>query len=434
MGVANLAATLVGLVAVGVVPPATARQVDVGAPQPATARLSVKPDKGFVDDAFALDPSGSRVVLIRTDREEFQRVEIHDLDAAKPEPATAGAAKASVRGFDLVPPSRGVESIAFLPDGASLLLVGPGPDGGRVAEAMDLSGKVLGKMNVPAEFAVGGTGSDAKLVTLERRPGRGGEVNYVVSPFKLPSLKAAGKARTYALGGDGLLRPSGLGPVGFFDGYSKMLARRPGAYDKKKDVRQPDGQAVLDLLSGKTISTGPIDDVYSWARLMRLRPEHPNRTAFVQLAGANAGPTDQVALSAGAGAGTGTGAGKAATGVELVDPSGRLTRLELAIPFRLYDRLTLKDQEGPAPGMLTFALEVDPVNPDAVARKKADARVLDVYGVGGENPRAARLRARVALSAQPIVWSVAGNRLVVLHRFKSFARGGDRLDVYDLEN
>jgi hypothetical protein len=31
-----------------------------------------------------------------------------------------------------------------------------------------------------------------------------------------------------------------------------------------------------------------------------------------------------------------------------------------------------------------------------------------------------------------VSWSTGGDRLVVLRRFKSFARGGDRIDVYDL--
>ena len=38
----------------------------------------------------------------------------------------------------------------------------------------------------------------------------------------------------------------------------------------------------------------------------------------------------------------------------------------------------------------------------------------------------------MALDAQPTAWSIAGNRLVVFRRFKSFARGGDKIDVYDL--
>jgi len=387
-----------------------------GVPVPAKPRLTVKPERGFVDDAFALDAGGKRLALIRTDREQFQRVEIHDLGAPQ------GAA---VAGFD-VPPTREIESMQFLPDGAGLLLIGPTADGGQAAEVTDLTGKVLGKAALAGRFAVATRGHESMLVMLERREGQGkpGQLAYVVSPLKLPTLKPAGKPRTYPLTDEGALRVNGLVPVGFFDGYSRLLARRPGAYDKKKDARQPDGQAVVDLLSGKTVSSGPIEDAYGWARLTRLRQDHPNRTAFVQLAGVNAGP-----------AVPGDAAAKAATGVELVDVTGRLTPLELAVPFRLYDRLTLKDQEGPTPGALTFALEIDPVNPDAVARKKADARALDVYACSlGATAKEARLRLRVALDKQPLVWSVAGDRVAVLHRFKSFARGGDRIDVYDLGN
>lgn len=409
--VAIVAAALAGTVVAGVAlaPPDRGG----GAPQPAAAapRLSVKPERGFVDDAFALDAAGKRLAVIETDKETFQTVKIFELDAQESAP----------RVFELAPPTRVVESISFLPSGAGLLLVGPGADGARVAETVDLTGKVLGRTSLPADFATTGSGRDAKLVMLERREGRGGEVSYVVSPFMLPTLKPAGKPRTYPLGGDGALRPSGLVPVGFFEGYSKLLTRRPGGYDRKKDARQPDGQSVLDLLSGKAVSAGPIEDVYGWARVTRLRPERPNRTLFVQVAGANAGP-----------AAAGEKAAKGEAGVELVDAAGRLTPLELAVPFRLYDRSTLKDQEGPAPGVLTFGLEVDPVNADAVARQKADRRALDVYGiaVGG----VARLRARVALGSQPVLWAAAGDRVVVLSRFKSFARGGDRLDVYDLAN
>jgi hypothetical protein len=141
----------------------------------------------------------------------------------------------------------------------------------------------------------------------------------------------------------------------------------------------------------------------------------------VQVAGTNAGPET-----------AGQKAPKGEAGIELVDAAGRLTPIPLAVPFRLYDRSTLKDQEGPAPGVLTFGIEVDPVNADAVARQKADRRALDVYGLAVG--RAAGLRARVALGTQPVVWAAAGDRVVVLSRFKSFARGGDRIDVYDLAN
>jgi hypothetical protein len=249
-------------------------------------------------------------------------------------------------------------------------------------------------------------------VTVDRRSGTTGDLTYAVTSLKLPTLKPASAPRKYVVGGDGLLRSFGMTPLAFVDGYSLLLAQRPGSYDKKKDARQPDSQAILDLLSGKVISNGPIDDLYGWARTTRLRKEHPNRTAFVELADTTGGQS----------------------GIEFVGPTGRLSPLPLAVPFRIYDRFTLKDQEGPSPDVVTFAIQVDPVNPDAVARKKADPASLDVYEVLVSHPDVARLRARVAVGAQPVVWSVAGTRLAVLRRFKSFARGGDRIDLYDLAN
>ncbi len=377
-----------------------------GSPTPTEPRLSLKADRGFFDDPWTLDPSGKRLAAIHTDRDEFQRIEIFDLEAASATPTSM---------LNLPPPARVFESLSFLPDGDGLLLVSAGPVNTHVVDVLDLTGKSLGRTGPVSEFGITTRGAETVLVTIERRLGRAGELTYVVSPWKLPALKPAGKPRSYLLGGDGALRSPALVPIAFFDGFSKLLATRPGAYDKKRDARQPDAQSVLDLLSGKPVSEGPIDDIYGWARTTRLRRERPNRTAFVQLSDGLATKTD------------------GQTGIELLDPAGRLIPLPLAVSFRLYDRFTLKDQEGPAPGVVHFGIEVDPVNPEAVARKKADQHALDIYAVPVAHPETSRLRARVAMDKQPVVWTAAGDRLVVQRRFRSFARGGDRFDVYDLQ-
>ena len=375
--------------------------VPIGSPEETKARLKLTPERGFYDDAWALDPLGQRLALIRTDRDDFQRVEIFDLESQKAAPVST---------IELPPPARVFEGLSFLPGASGLLLVSAGPADTQVVEAIDATGRSLGKTGPVAGFGSVTRGGEPLLVTLERRTGRAGELTYVVATLKLPSLKSAGKPHSYLVGTDGALRTPPVVPVAFFDGYSKLLAQRPGWYDRKKDARQPDAQSVVDLLSGKPVFEGPIEDVYGWARTTRLRREHPNRTAFVQMADVVAGQS----------------------GVELCDPTGRLIRLPLAVPFRLYDRFTLKDQEGPDPGLITFGIQVDPVNVDAVARKKADLPYLDVYSTEIAHPEANRLRARVPLDARPVVWSTAANRLVVLRRYRSFARGGDGVDVYDL--
>ena len=389
-------------------------------------RFSLRPEHGFFDDAWAVDPAGARLAVIETDRATFQKVEIYAsaADSSQVKPLFT---------FDLPPPLRALESMAFWPDGAGLLLIsGAGPDL-HLVESIDTAGKVVGKVTSVFAFGFATMTGEARLpvlVAVERRPGTKGQVTYVVTPLRFPGLKPAAKARRYEVAADGTLRPEGLLPVGFFDGYSKLLAQRPGRYDKKKDARQPDAQAVLDLLAGKLLGDAPIEDVYGFARTSRLRRERPNRTAFVQLADTISTPGNSLQH-------------KPDSGVELVDPAGGLVALPLAVPFRLYDRFTLNDQEGPQPDTVHFGIQIDPVNPDAVARKKADQPFLDVYTIPLAHPADTRLRARVALDSQPTVWAVAGAAgrppgkdrlqvLVVFHRFKSFARGGDHIDVYDL--
>ena len=396
-------------------------------------RLSLKAGRGFYDDAWALDPTGKQLALVETDADSFQELRVLDLDADPGKPGKV---------FELPHPPRELEGLSFLPVNSGFLLVtaaiqsaataghrtGAGTEAGtdgHLLESFDGSGHLLGKAGPVSAFGVASRSAGPVLVTLDRRSDKAANLVYVVSSLKVPTLKSAGPARRYVVGGDGLLRTPSLAPAGFLEGYSKLLTTRPGSYDRKKDVRQPDSQSVLDLLSGKPISDAPIEDVYGWARTTRARREHPNRTAFIQLSDTGIGDPGAIAVGAGS-------PKPARAGVELLDPAGRLAIVSLAVPFRIYDRFTLKDQEGPTPGLVHFGIQVDPVNPDAVARQKADKPFLDIYTVPTGRPDACKHRARVALDSQPVVWAVAGDRLVVFRRFKSFARGGDRIDVYDL--
>jgi hypothetical protein len=138
---------------------------------------------------------------------------------------------------------------------------------------------------------------------------------------------------------------------------------------------------------------------------------------------------------------------------ELVDERGLIHPVVLPGNPRVYDRQSLVVGDHDAPGRLTFSLLIDPVNPDAVARKKADAPFLDVFelhtdnlptGRSPEPPTAARpalaavpslrpaLRAHVPVTDRPVVWTRRQDTLAILTRFKSFARGGDRVDVLRL--
>ena len=87
-------------------------------------------------------------------------------------------------------------------------------------------------------------------------------------------------------------------------------------------------------------------------------------------------------------------------------------------------------RKAPRPISLTFGLAVDPLNPDAVKRRKPDLPMLDLYSADASTGEVT-LRGRV-FTPRPVTYRTRADTLVVLKRFKSFARGGDELQVFDL--
>jgi hypothetical protein len=184
-----------------------------------------------------------------------------------------------------------------------------------------------------------------------------------------------------------------------------VFAEHLGEYDKKGDVRGQSKMTIVDALTGKVDKEGPIADYMAWAQTGQLRQAHLDRSLFVEL-------NDDT------------------SGVDVVDAMGKKQPATLAVPFQLYDPKSLRVEEGPAPTQLTFGIAVDPLNPEAVQRQKADLPMLDVYSAD-VGSGAVKLRGRV-FTPRPVAWRARGDVLVVLKRFKSFSRGGDELQIYEL--
>ncbi len=148
--------------------------------------------------------------------------------------------------------------------------------------------------------------------------------------------------------------------IGFYDGYTRILGERPGAYDKAADVRGHPKRTVVDALSGKTDSETEITDPVGWAITGQMRRDKPGQSLFVDL-------------------------NQDGSGVDVIDAMGKKMPASLAVPFHLYDPRTLVVEEGPAPNHLTFGIAVDPLNPDAIQAQEggdADARPLRGRYVG----------------------------------------------------
>ena len=63
-------------------------------------------------------------------------------------------------------------------------------------------------------------------------------------------------------------------------------------------------------------------------------------------------------------------------------------------------------------------------------RKKADLPMLDLYAADLSDGTV-KMRGRV-FTPRPVTFRTRADKLVVLKRFKSFARGGDELQIFDL--
>src|SRR3954451_14452482 len=403
-GIAFLALLLVLPLAASL---ASAREKD---PKPLDPLSTIKPHEskpgegdGYFDEVFGLDDAGKQLAVIRGDGASFSRIETYDLEARPPR-LTAS--------FD--PPSKSliVTRIELLAAGKGMVLIGrdrPDDSAPLTAYLVDASGKVSTKVGPATAFGRppdDGTPRAALLVAFDRKlSGHGAEGTYTVTPYTLATLAPAGKPRAYKTDAAGELKVPPARLIGFYDGYTRILGEKAGAYDKAADVRQPPKKVVVDAVTGKTASEGEIGDPVGWAVTGQLRRDHPGQSLFVDL-------------------------NQDGSGVDVIDAMGKKVPASLEVPFHLYDPKTLLSEEGPTPNHLTFGIAVDPLNPEAIKRKKAEMPMLDLY-VADTSDGAVKARGRV-FTPRPVTYRVRAQTLVVLKRFKSFARGGDEFQIFEL--
>jgi hypothetical protein len=398
----SAAAVVAALVALGGAP--ALAHAEKG-PKPLEPEVSIKPEggEGYFDEVFGIDDAGKQLALIRGDNATFSKIEIYDLEA-KPPKRTAS--------FD--PPNKNliVTRIEVLAPGKGLVLIGrdkPDDSAPVTAYLVDTTGKVTAKTGPATAFGrppEDGTARSGLLVAFDRKPGeRGAEASTTVTPYTRATLASGGKARNYRTNVAGELKTPAVRFIGFYDGYTRILGERAEAYDKAADVRGHPKMVVVDALSGKTLSETDIADPVGWAITGQLRRDHPGQSLFVDL-------------------------NQDGSGVDVIDAMGKKHPATLEVPFHLYDPKTLLAEEGPAPNQLMFGIAVDPLNPDAIKRKKAEMPMLDLYGADAADGMV-KARGRV-FTPRPVTYRVRGSTLVVLKRFKAFARGGDEFQVFEL--
>lgn len=310
-------------------------------------------------------------------------------------------------------------------DGETVVLISRDAGNGRKsAQLFDARGRPAGLLGPVDEIAVvPHEGKRVLAAITQSKSGRA--VTYKVARHRIEGLGRVGPTGGYVIDGGADLRRPPLKMVGWQRGYTELVGMRPGGYDKARDVRMPSRAAVLDAASGRFVFEQDIGDVMAWAAASELRRKFPGRGLFAVFS-----PDARL--------------------FELVDFTGRRASIELPVPLRYYDPTSLQEHEqygsGGDPGALLFSLAIDPLHPEALARRKKAPSYLDIYRVRpdapaagtptGKSPIAARIDRllRAPNDDRPIGWSAAGSHAAVLRKHKNFSRGGNLLEVYPLEH
>jgi len=351
-----------------------------------TEVASLVPDQGYFDDP--VDGDATRVVVVVIE---------HGQSVARVLSTADGRELARV---DLAPVAALIRRVYLLGD--RLFVVGDGERLSQVEGALvDFHGKVVRRHGPATDLYVREVGGVPAVVAYTRDPGaRGGDLHQA-QVYDLTTGKKRGKPGRLVLGSDHRDRKLDFRLDYFLDDHTVAVGVKGGVWRKRENQRSPDTAAAFDLLANKFVVNRPIRDLMEHARRTEAMVDHPERV-FVRVR------DDRSA-------------------VELWR-DGAPAPLALDQPFEIYDPLTV--HYGWRGERLWMSLQVDPVNPPAVARRKTDAVYVDLFEIDGG--RAVR-KARILAGSRKLRWGWAGDTLWVMERNLGFDRGAKALTLYRLD-
>jgi hypothetical protein len=354
---------------------------------PAAVQRFEAGNDGFIDDGYALRDDGKAVAYITTDGA-----------------STATLHLAEIGGNDVKIAGAPVDALALAWLSPTRVLVIRGRDSTSTAQAFTAAGadkaKPIGPFNKYAFATVDGRRA---FVTYTRSEKKG--VEHALVAYAVDTLKPL-KKRTWREDAEGQIKQgaSSVKPLWWAEGFTVLAALRAGEFDKARDMRRPDRYTRLDALGGKVLAETEVQDVLGFTRVSLLRRDQPNMPVIAHFS------DDRKKLL-------------------FVDV---ISEYEVVLPHELwkYDPNTLAwqtlDEKRAA-----MSLTIDPVNPDAVARKKADPDDIDLYEVDRQT-HAAKPLLRIPGEGRRSTWQLVGNRLLLLRKGKGFDRGGVVLELYDV--
>jgi hypothetical protein len=357
----------------------------------ATEVAKVKPAFGFIDDVVANDDK--RVAYVVTDA--GSHAEVHVLEGTQDTTADISALTTHPTALRLF--------------GARAFVAGMTADDQQLGALIELTakgklpaGRAVFKTPVVEHVAV--IKRDGKLVaalddTTDAKTG----VRHQVSLVALETGKRLAVGKPFEVDAKNTNAQLELKVNHWADGMTHAFGLKGGEWDKKENQRTPDVEATYDLVTGKFIDKKPIGDLFEQRKRFAVLASVTDHVEFVRM----------------------TEDGKA---VELWR-AGKPTPVMLDQPITNYDAKSLQGVIN-ADGSAWIALKIDPVNADAVARKKADPEYLDIFQVTPD-AKATR-KSRILATGVRHLFGVAGDNFWLLERSSGSDRGGKALTFYKL--
>jgi hypothetical protein len=273
-----------------------------------------------------------------------------------------------------------------------------GPVGGTL---IGFDAKIIRKHKPATELFVRSVDGKAAVIAYTKTQGKQGLVHRVQAIDLVKGTRLAKRRGEIIVDADGRDRKLDFRPAYFLDDMTVAIGVKGGVWKKELDMRSPDSAATYNLLTTTWLRNEPIADVVSHARSLEVMTMS-GRRAFVRTT------ADLQALE--------------------VWRDGVPAALHLDQPVAVYDASSITSI---AKGdQLWMSLRVDPVNPPAVARQKADPEYLDLFEIRGDQ---AVRRARILAPKQKLQWGFAGEVLWVMEKNIGFDRGSKSVAFYRLK-
>lgn len=360
----------------------------------ATEVVRLNPATGFIDDPVATDQERIAYVVTETGAKSELHVYSYALKAEQVIDISAITLRPS----------------AITLAGQRALVVGITEDGSNTAAMIELTDKGKGKPPGTVVYKLG-PATHITAITREGKPriaihkatpnatGTRHEVELVA----IETGRRLQKGRPLELDAANKQGKLELTVNHWSDGMTRAYGIKAGAWDRKEDQRSPDTEASYDLVTGK-LESKKITDLYDQRRRFQALADAGNQLDFVRMAWDNSGL--------------------------------QLWRAGAPKPIAFDEPLTNYDPKS-VQAVVTadgawVAMKVDPVNPAAVERKKADPEYLDVFRVAsdGKAPRKVRVLAKGIRHRFGVVADKAGDKFWLLERNAGMDRGGRSLVVY----